>query len=388
RIELENKVNAYVQKLETLLNEYEKDTSDVVFNEIPQAKKLSDILGSFKTQFLAVNEKILQTINDYNKKGLIDVHSILNEYRDHFDELKNRVKFVISKLLSSFLDNFKDILEQEQTFFIDLVGVVNSRGDNSDTEVEGKAEGEVKDNTPLQYEELPLSVSIDLLMPERFTEKELREKLRILDQKIKSLDETKQIYLKERQKYEELLDKFIKERDNIESPMCVICHKRIDLVHDHYIRCPFCGRLSHYLCSAWWLEKHNTCPVCNNTYTLPNSGMFDLSEGTSAYNPESQISENEEHLTIPNNEGASIDIDKLEKWSEEDFKNSDEEDNEHELEQDAEPGDATQLKQSNPRAHNGTETSNVQAEKEKEKVENKESKKKIKSKSKSKKKHK
>jgi len=208
-------------------------------------------LDDFQANFNTINAEVSKLFKEYQTKANFNVYSSLKHWEEKFNELKNRVKFVVSALFMSFFDKFKDVIEKEQSFF------------------------NMVSNIPLKAAELPLSFSLDILLPEKLTEKQLRERLHTLDRKIKEIDKLKEMHEIERKKYQDFLEKILSDRNEITAQQCVVCHKDVNLIDDHYIKCEFCGRLSHYLCSAWWLEKHNSCPVCNNQYCVPNSGMYE-----------------------------------------------------------------------------------------------------------------
>ncbi|MCP4763311.1 MAG: hypothetical protein GY870_16170 [archaeon] len=250
RSELDEIIDNKVKELENALKNYENETSKIILAEIPQAENISNILDDFQKIFLKINSDITQTFKEYKETKKLNIYSSMKIWEEKFDEIRNRVKFVVSALFSSFFEQFKDIVAKEQNFF------------------------SIVSNIPLKDQDIPFTFSLDMIMPERLSEKQLRERLNKIDLKLNEIDKLKEIYMGERTKYELIVEKLLEERGNIKSQQCVVCHKTVDIVNDHFINCEFCNRLSHYLCVAWWLEKHNSCPVCNNEYTIPDSGLF------------------------------------------------------------------------------------------------------------------
>ncbi len=128
---------------------------------------------------------------------------------------------------------------------------------------------------PPKEDELPSAFTSTLLQPERMTEKELRDRINAVNEKLLELEGQQHYLEEEKQKFQEYLGKVLKTTRNLETKQCVICHKPVDVTNDHFIQCEFCKSLSHYSCAAWWINKYNSCPVCHNSYTVPNSDVYD-----------------------------------------------------------------------------------------------------------------
>ena len=263
RSQLDTEINTKIDNLETLLKNYETETSKIVLNEIPQAKKISEILDNFEDEFKGINGQVNSIFESYKKSSQINIYDSMKRWEDSFSEIKNRVHFVVTTLFQSFFDKFKSVIEKEQNFFSEISAI------------------------PSSSSTVAFSLSIDMLVPEKLNEKQLRERLNAINKKIDEINSIKKVYEEEKSRYESVIEIYLKERGGlIQGEQCVICHKPVDIVNDHFIKCDFCSRIMHYLCGAWWLEKHNTCPVCNNSYVIPNSGMFQVDEQYEDYLPE------------------------------------------------------------------------------------------------------
>ncbi|MBD3353861.1 MAG: hypothetical protein GF364_20430 [Candidatus Lokiarchaeota archaeon] len=254
---LNSKIDDKVEEIQDILHDYEKQTSELIDRNFPESDMVSKILDSFKEKIKTINQDVLTIIKEY-KEDERNVYDSLKRWEDKFEEIKNRMEFLVSALFNSLLRKYKSVMQKEQSFFTDLL--------KTKVEDEGKT---------LE------SFSIDMIMPEKLTEKQIRERMSKIDTKIKELNTLKDRLKKERSNYEAFLKGYLKDHGEI-SQKCVICHKQIDVVEDKYIKCEFCNRMMHYLCGAWWLEKHNSCPVCNNEFLVPNSGLFE----TDYYDPE------------------------------------------------------------------------------------------------------
>ncbi len=249
RKELDTEIKENLTQIEEYLEKYEKTTANIVNNEIPALDKLKNTLEDFATNFSKITEDMADKFQKYHEKNLNLIPSI-KLWEEEFSSLKNRTVFVISSLFAMLLEKFQPVIDMEQSFFKDLQ--------------------EMRTN----LEDIPLNFSIDLVMPSKMTEPQLRSRMRDLDGKINELDKLRELYRQERAKYKSLLENLMEEQKQVTVQDCVICYKPIDIAEEKFIRCNFCARMSHYTCAAWWLDKHNSCPVCNNNYTIPDAFLF------------------------------------------------------------------------------------------------------------------
>lgn len=276
-----------VKQLESLIKEYETQTLQLIDKEIPQSFKLEQILEDFEQRFKNIDAEVSRKFKEYKEKQL-NIYESITKWEKKFEEIKNRVRFVVSSLLESLFKKYEEVIEKEKNFFIRISEEsIRTEGDFTST------------------------FSIDMILPEKLTEKQIRERMNNIDRKIKDLDSIKNSMLKERQKYEEFLKEYLKKNDELVSQKCVVCYKEIDVVNDHFIKCDFCNRLMHYMCGAWWLEKHNSCPVCNNAFVVPNSEMYNQSELSGLDEDKGNVEEHDDDAKVDSNEGyIEPDLDK------------------------------------------------------------------------------
>jgi hypothetical protein len=251
RQELENILKDKLSIMENKLNQYEKETSNIIKNEIPQISYMEQMLIDFNTAFKAITEDVVQAFKAYKDKN-VNVFPSIKLWEEKMQELKHRTIFIISNLFAMLFEKFKPVIDMEQHLFKELQELKNTA------------------------DQIPLNFSLDLVMPQKLTEKQLRTRIKDIDEKINELEKIKEIYAMEKTKYQQILEENLKIKKNLVSRQCIICHKFIDVVsEEEVLKCEFCGSMSHYICGAWWIEKYNTCPVCNNSYTKPNSELFD-----------------------------------------------------------------------------------------------------------------
>ncbi|MHA1795488.1 MAG: hypothetical protein ACTSUK_05205, partial [Promethearchaeota archaeon] len=185
---------------------------------------------------------------EYQKKGF-NVLPLMETWMKKFESITNQASFTIRNTLTSLFSKYKSVLQSEQEFFETLSGY----------------------NSP---DSALILKSLEILQPDRMSEADLRKQIEKIDQKLQKIDTIKNQYLLKREKLSSRLEDILKDH-GLESKKCVICHQLVNVAEDNYIKCEFCGSLSHYTCAVWWIEKYNSCPVCHNKYTIPNNELFD-----------------------------------------------------------------------------------------------------------------
>ncbi|WP_457557720.1 hypothetical protein [Candidatus Harpocratesius sp.] len=251
QIELEKKIENSITELESLLRNYQLQTIPFIESNLPDFEKMVNKISQYKEKFLNIQEKINSTFKEYQEKE-IDVYSLMETWTKKFESIINQASFTIRNTLTSIFNKYQSVLQSEQDFFENLSGYTTP---NSSSIIQ----------------------SLDLIQPEKMSETDLRKQLERIDLKLQKIDEVKSRYLKEREKFSKKLEELLKD-SGLESKKCIICHQTVNVAEDHFIKCEFCGSLSHYTCAVWWIEKYNSCPVCHNKYTIPNNDLFDLSE--------------------------------------------------------------------------------------------------------------
>jgi hypothetical protein len=250
RASVDKELDEVLLILDDKLTSYEKTTLRLVEEEIPQIKQISEIIKNFQQEFEDIHTRAQNIFKKYQKND-VSIYDAVKRWEETYFAEKHRAEFIITKMLSALIEKFKSIMKKEQGFM------------QSSSEF------------GLDDKKLSLMLSSDILNPETLTDQQIRDQMQYIDKKINDLEEMKSVYTQTKISYKALLEKRLEKKGDIKSKVCVICHKKIDVVSDDYIRCEFCGRLSHYLCSAWWLEKHNSCPVCGNVYLVPGSDLYD-----------------------------------------------------------------------------------------------------------------
>ena len=248
KIILEQITQKNIRQLENLLKDYQKVTAPYIPESLPKIDELKGIIDDFHKKISNSNDDIEKTFKEFGKKG-VNIASIKDNWDDEYKAILNRAKFSLKGLIISIFHQFNNVLEKEQDFFDSLNE--DPLGDNLE-----------------KYD------STDFLKPERLSEKDLRNKISKYNNKILEFEDLKVKYTKEKENLVKILESQLNE-NGLKSGTCAICRQSVNVAEDNFVKCEFCGALTHYTCVVQWIQHHNSCPVCMNQYTIPNNGLFD-----------------------------------------------------------------------------------------------------------------
>jgi len=255
RVELRTFVDSKILEVNAMMSDYEDKTSVIIREELPQLKEIKEILRDYKSKIEIIKSQIYEKI-DRNKFRNIDTYQLIKHWEDNFYRKKQQLTFLLTILLNKIFKSFKDLIDEESILFAEI------------TEITKQSEN---------FEGLPINFALSSFLAERLTEDELRERIIELNAKLHNLTSSLGLYQVELAKVEEILSNKVKTKQGIalSDVQCTVCHQYINFAKDKLITCPFCGSTYHYLCVAAWLSKYNSCPMCQNHFLEPYSGMFD-----------------------------------------------------------------------------------------------------------------
>ena len=245
-------LDTHVQELEDIITKYHTEADGFMQQTLPDLSPLHALIQKYHSLFDTVRKKINGAFKDY-KKNDVEVSANLELWEEKYQAILNRVNFSVKQALKAIVGQFQDIVTEEELF--------------------GEALENFTDTS--MGSELSTVITTDILIPERLTAKQIRGRLEVISGKITRMEAFQRAYVVQKAHLQRMLEENLKANHNIESKKCIICHKSVDVSKDHFINCEFCGSLSHYICGAWWINKYNSCPVCHNQYTIPDSPLFD-----------------------------------------------------------------------------------------------------------------
>jgi hypothetical protein len=255
RVDIRSFVDEKIAEVNKLINSYEDETSVIIREELPQLREIKDLLTNYKVKIEQIKEEVYNKLDTY-KESKIDMYSIIKYWEDNFNRKKQQLTFLLTILMNKIFKSFKDLIDKESILFAEI------------TEITKQTEN---------FEGLPLNFALSSFLANKLSEDELRERISEINSKINQLTSSLGLYQVELSKIEEILSNKVKIREGISvsNVQCTVCHNFINFVKDKLITCPFCKSTYHYLCVADWLAKHNSCPMCQNTFLDPNLGLFE-----------------------------------------------------------------------------------------------------------------
>jgi len=255
RVDVRSFVDEKIAEVNKIINSYEDETSLIIKEELPQLREIKDLLSNYKGKIEQIKSEVYTKLDTY-KKNNIDMYTVIKTWEDNFNRKQQQLTFLLTILMNKIFKSFKDLIDTESIMFAEI------------TEITKQSEN---------FEGLPFNFALSSFLANKLSEDELRERISEISSKITHITSSLGLYELERAKLEEILTNKVKLRQgvSISNVQCTVCHKYINFVQDKLITCVFCNSTYHYLCVADWLAKHNSCPMCQNTFLDPNIGLFE-----------------------------------------------------------------------------------------------------------------
>jgi len=256
RVDVRIFVDAKIAEVNKMITSYENETSLIIKEELPQLKQIKDLLSNYKSKIDKIKTEVYNKLDSY-KENNVDIYATIKHWEDNFNRKKNQLSFLLTVLMNKIFKSFKELIDTESILFAEI------------TEITKQTEN---------FEGLPFNFALSSFLATRLSEDELKERISEITSKTNQITSSLGLYELERSKLEEILSNKVKLRQGISmsNVTCTVCHKNINFVKDKLITCPFCNSTYHYLCVAEWLSKHNSCPMCQNTFLDPNIGLFEV----------------------------------------------------------------------------------------------------------------
>ena len=256
RVDVRDYVDEKIAEVNKLINSYEDETSLIIKEELPQLRAIKDLLSNYKGKIEQIKSEVYQKLDTY-KNNNIDMYTVIKNWEDNFNRKQQQLTFLLTVLMNKIFKSFKELIDTESILFAEI------------TEITKQSEN---------FESLPFNFALSSFLAIKLSEDELKERISEINSKVNQITSSLGLYEVERAKLEEILTNKVKLRQgvSVSNVQCTVCHKNINFVQDKLITCPFCNSTYHYLCVAEWLSKHNSCPMCQNTFLDPNLGLFEI----------------------------------------------------------------------------------------------------------------
>lgn len=255
RVDVRAYVDEKIAEVNKLINSYEDETSLIIKEELPQLREIKDLLSNYKGKIEQIKSEVYSKLDTF-KNDNIDMYTVIKNWEDNLNRKQQQLTFLLTVLMNKIFKSFKELIDTESILFAEI------------TEITKKSEN---------FEGLPFNFALSSFLANKLSEDELKERISEINSKINQITSSLGLYELERAKLEEILTNKVKLRQgvSVSNVQCTVCHKYINFVQDKLITCPFCNSTYHYLCVAEWLSKHNSCPMCQNTFLDPNLGLFE-----------------------------------------------------------------------------------------------------------------
>ncbi|MHA1699109.1 MAG: RING finger domain-containing protein [Promethearchaeota archaeon] len=264
KIEIRKEIDNLMSRIDQCINVFENGIGKFLSGNFLDLERLHDYILDFKGKYKDLVGQLNSVVKKYDAFKLI---SIIDDLRKFLESRDNKIHFITNMILVELKENAKKILrglDELSKVIKESRLVTDEAGDLSGMESDiliindiEKKESELEDRVDVQLLKKQLSI--------------IKAKLEQIDC-IKSRLEDKRDKLLYQLLEDEEKEAFLKEKKIGE---CIICYEPITtLDEDEIIVCPHCGRIAHYLCLAWWLERHAICPVCHEQLLTPSTSKY------------------------------------------------------------------------------------------------------------------
>ncbi|MHA1891141.1 MAG: RING finger domain-containing protein, partial [Promethearchaeota archaeon] len=272
KIKIREETEGVMVLIDKLIKELEKDVGAILGGKYIDIEALNNVLLEFNTNYKDLLSKLNNVLRKHDAFKLILIIEPIKEFLKKRTStivlIKNMILVELRENVRKLMRLMDDISESEKLTL--EISLEKGKLDDADSflmiidDITSMIDDNLEDREKIDDSLLKKQISM------------IEERLSQLETIKKNLDERKDklvyLLLKDDDK-----EKF-KEEHKIDE--CIICYEPITtLDEDKVIVCPYCGRMGHYLCLAWWLEKHGICPVCHGKLVTPkqstNSSFID-----------------------------------------------------------------------------------------------------------------
>jgi hypothetical protein len=265
KVLIRDEIRVVLKDIDELVGKFEADAGQLLGNTFLDLEQAGRVIAEFKAAF----EEKIETLNKTMKRNdAFKMVNLVEEIKDFFEKRNEKINLIKNMILVDLKENVLMIsrdASELNALLRDQKGFSIERGTFAPTEVAPESEA---------------TAVLDDAMVETIEEDEftLKKRLSLIEARLneletirKSLDDQKDKLLFRLMKDEEK-PKFLQQRRVGE---CIICYEPITTLDEDVVVCPHCGRLAHYLCIAYWLEKYQVCPVCQGALVSPEGSSPD-----------------------------------------------------------------------------------------------------------------
>jgi hypothetical protein len=266
KVQIRDEIRAVLKEIDELVAKFEADAGQLLGKTFLDLEQAGHVITEFKSAF---EEKVENLNKTMKRTDAFKIVNLVEEIKDFFEKRNEKINFVKNMILVDMKENVLMISRDARDLNVllrDQKGFSIERGTfapTGDISPESEATAVLDDAMveTIEEDEFTLKKRLSLI----------EARLSELDTIKKSLDEQKDKLLFRLMKDEEK-PKFLEQRRVGE---CIICFEPITTLDEDVVVCPHCGRLAHYLCIAYWLEKYKVCPVCQGVLLSPEGSSPD-----------------------------------------------------------------------------------------------------------------
>ncbi|HME54740.1 MAG TPA: hypothetical protein VKM55_21210 [Candidatus Lokiarchaeia archaeon] len=266
KIKIHDEVKKILATLDVLINEFEGNIGTILNKTYLDFEVLGESVKSFKGKYQDILDQLNATLNRYDAFKLM---TTIEEIKQFIEKRNEKINLINNMVLVDLRENVNKItrsMSEITGMLKEGKGFSVERGKLIDAEFEANV--------------AEVNISLNGVISEEIIEDEfmIKKRLSLIEERLSEIDTIKKDLEEKRDK---LLFRILKDDDKpkfLEEHKvgeCIICYEPITTLDEEVIVCPHCGRIGHYLCLAYWLEKYSLCPVCHGKLIRPDDAGTD-----------------------------------------------------------------------------------------------------------------
>lgn len=266
KIKIHDEVKKTLATLDEIINEFEEAIGKILNKTYLDFEVLVESISSFKGKYQALLDQLNATLNRYDAFKLM---TIIEEIKQYIEKRNEKINLINNMVLVDLRENVNKIVRSMS----EITGMLR---EGKGFSVERGKLGDANFDANVA----DINASLNGAIAEEIVEDEfmIKKRLSLIEERLSELDTIKKDLEDKRDK---LLFRIIKDEDKskfLEEHKvgeCIICYEPITTLDEEVIVCPHCGRIGHFLCLAYWLEKYSICPVCHGKLIRPEDEYQD-----------------------------------------------------------------------------------------------------------------
>lgn len=261
KVKIRDEIQGILDELDRVVKDFEERSGKVLNSAHVDMGAVLGLLESFHEAYKGVLKDLDVRLGRYDAFKLM---GFVEEVRQFLEKRATKVSFITNMIVVDVEASVKRV--------VDVMARVTDV--NRSSKILSVERGGLDMDGPVaRLEAVAGSLGAAVAGSGEESNEQAKKDLSLVEERLNQLDAVRKVLQEKKEKLTFLLlkdtdkAKFLEERRVGE---CIICYDPITTLDEEVIVCPHCGRIGHYLCLAFWLEKYSMCPVCHGKLVSPD----------------------------------------------------------------------------------------------------------------------